>query len=132
VKYWKIVHQIIAFNARKWYGSTVTEFIQGPGETIYMPGNLAHAIMNIDENVSVTENYFLVDSLDDWVHGIMTGDYLIDDESDGLEEEIFWRAMYFRHLEREDRKAVRAMRDQVEYMVNYDGSSCDEEDEEEE
>ena len=91
-----------------------------------MPGNLAHAIMNIDENVSVTENYFLVDSLDDWVHGMMTGEHLIDDESDGREEEIFWRAMYFRHLGREDREVIRAMRDQVEYMVNYDGSACDE------
>ena len=44
----------------------IKEFIQGPGETIYMPGNLAHAIMNIEENISVTENYFLEDSLEDW------------------------------------------------------------------
>ena len=93
-----------------------------------MPGNLAHAIMNIDENVSVTENYFLVDSLDDWVHGMMTGANLIDDESTGLEEEIFWRAMYFKHLGREDREEIRAMRDQVEHMVNNDGSACDRKD----
>ena len=55
------------------------EIIQGPGETIYMPvtpppttttqGHLAHAVMNIDENLSVTENLFLPDSLEDWVHG---------------------------------------------------------------
>lgn len=125
-------HVLPQLRGRKWYGSTVTEFIQGPGETIYMPGNLAHAIMNIDENVSVTENYFLVDSLDDWVHGMMTGENLIDDESDGLEEEIFWRAMYFRHLGREDREVIRAMRDQVEYMVNYDGSACEESDSDDE
>ena len=68
--------------------------MQGPGETIYMPvllifmsvwlllitfsllekkspnqGHLAHAVMNIDENLSVTENLFLPDSLEDWVHG---------------------------------------------------------------
>ena len=53
------------------------EFIQGPGETIYMPGNLAHAIMNIDENVSVTENLLLEDSLDDWIHGMMSGENLL-------------------------------------------------------
>ena len=99
-----------------------------------MPGNLAHAIMNIDENLSVTENYFLADSVDDWVHGMMTGESLIDEESSNLEDEIFWRAMYFKHLDREDREAVRAMRDQVEYMVNYDGDACEakEEDEEDE
>ena len=72
---------------RKFYGNTVKEFVQGPGETIYMPvstnmhnfccsilkllfqGHLAHAVMNIDENLSVTENLFLPDSLEDWVHG---------------------------------------------------------------
>ena len=70
---------------RKFYGSKVKEFVQGPGETIYMPvgstfppfslfrlffqGHLAHAVMNIDENLSVTENLFLTDSLEDWVHG---------------------------------------------------------------
>ena len=32
-------------------------------------GHLAHAVMNIDENLSVTENLFLPDSLEDWVHG---------------------------------------------------------------
>ena len=71
---------------RKFYGNKVKEFVQGPGETIYMPvfsiylqffllniqtfqGHLAHAVMNIDENLSVTENLFLHDSLEDWVHG---------------------------------------------------------------
>ena len=69
---------------RKFYGNKLKEFVQGPGETIYMPvgradfsplfklflkGHLAHAVMNIDENLSVTENLFLPDSLEDWVHG---------------------------------------------------------------
>ena len=32
-------------------------------------GHLVHAVMNIDENLSVTENPFHLDSLEDWVHG---------------------------------------------------------------
>ena len=104
----------------------MVEFVQGPGETIYMPGNLAHAIMNIEDNISVTENYFLVDSLDDWVHGMMTGENLIDDESDGTEEGRFWKAMYYRELGKEDRAEIRAMREQVEYMVNNNGEACEE------
>ena len=94
-----------------------------------MPGNLAHAIMNIEENISVTENYFLEDSLEDWVHGMMTGEMLMDDDSDGLDEEIFWKAIYFRYLKAENRKAVRAMMNQVEYMSNNNVDLCDDEDE---
>ena len=108
----------------------MTEFVQGPGETIYMPGNLAHAVMNIEDNISVTENYFLVDSLDDWVHGMMTGYTLLDEDSDGLEEEKFWREMYYRGLGRDDRAEIRAMRDQVEYMINKGVNACEEKEEE--
>ena len=116
---------------RKWYGYEVKEFIQGPGDTIYMPAYMAHAVMNIDENLSVTENYFLADSLDDWVHGMMTDMELIEEIS-LVEQEMFWRAMYFKHLEKEDREAVRSMRKQVEFMVNNEGSACYTEDEDEE
>ena len=117
-------HVLPQLRERKWYGYSVREFIQGPGETIYMPGNLAHAIMNIDENVSITENYFLSDCLDDWVHGMMTGEMLFDDESNGSDELKFWKQMYFKHLLKEDRKEVRAMRDQIEVMVNAKGDAC--------
>ena len=90
-----------------------------------MPENLAHAILNIEENISVTENYFLEDSFEDWVDGMMTGAMLMDDDSDGLDEEIFWKAMYFRQLKAENRKAVRAMMTQVEYMSNNNVDLCD-------
>ena len=96
-----------------------------------MPAYMAHAVMNIDENLSVTENYFLADSLDDWVHGMMTDMELIEEIS-LVEQEMFWRAMYFKHLEKEDREAVRSMRKQVEFMVNNEGSACYTEDEDEE
>ena len=110
---------------------TVREFIQGPGETLYMPGNLAHSIMNIDENVSVTENYFLHDSLMDWIHGLMIGDTLLDEDSNGTDETKFWKAMYFRYLKRGDREELRAMINQVEDMINRDGEKCIEKEEEE-
>ena len=102
----------------------MTEFVQGPGETIYLPGTLAHAVMNIEDTVSVTENYFLVDSLDDWVHGMMVGDKLIENKSDGLEEKIFWKEMYYRALGKDDRAEIRAMIEQVEYMANNNQNIC--------
>ena len=74
-----------SFVYRKFYGNKVKEFVLGPGETLYLPvfpasifcwyseislqRNFPHAVMNIDENLSVTENHFLPDSLDDWLHG---------------------------------------------------------------
>ena len=54
---------------------------------------------------------------------------MIDDDSDGLDEEIFWKAMYLRYLKAENRKAVRALMNQVEYMSNNNVGLCDDEDE---
>ena len=88
-----------------------------------MPGNVAHAIMNIDDNVSVTENYFLVDSLDDWIHGMMVSDANLFDNGDEVKEkdnEIFWKAMYYKILNKDDRKLVRAMQKQVEQMATFE------------
>ena len=88
-----------------------------------MPGNVAHAIMNIDDNVSVTENYFLVDSLDDWIHGMMISDENLLDDGNMVTEkdnEIFWKAMYYKILNKDDRKVVRAMQKQVEQMVTFE------------
>ena len=55
-----------------------------------MPANMAHAIMNVEDNMSVTENYFLIDGLEDYIHGVMAGDFVI--ERDSLCEEIFWKS----------------------------------------
>ena len=106
------------------------EVIQGPGETLYMPGNLAHAILNIEENISVTENYFLDDSLDDWIHGMMIGDMLLADDSDGTDEKIFWKYLYYKHLNKTERKRVRSMINQVESRISKQAELCDDTDEE--
>ena len=35
----------------------------------FIAGSVGHAVMNLEDNISVTENYFLVDSLDDYIQG---------------------------------------------------------------
>merc|ERR1712032_1537020 len=98
-----------------------------------MPGHLAHAVMNIDENLSVTENLFLLDSLEDWVHGVMAGEDLVSIDDDSLavrEEERFWKSMYFSQLDAGERALVRGMRTQVERMMNRHPEGCDEVEEE--
>jgi len=92
-----------------------------------MPGNLAHAVINIDDTISVTENYFLVDSLGDWVHGIMAGKELLNGyESRPGVEERFWRSMYFKQLDKYERKTVRTMMSQVQEVMDDNDDICGE------
>ena len=43
----------------KFYGKTLTEAIQSPGEIVYAPNYLPHAVYNLDETVAVGDNpYF--------------------------------------------------------------------------
>ena len=43
---------------------------------------------------------------------------------------MFWKAMYYKLLDREGRKVVQVMRDQVENMVNNNQDACDDTEEE--
>ena len=91
-----------------------------------MPGSLAHGVFNIDNNLSVTENFLLVDSIDDLVHGVMIGEEAIGGDYNSRDEERLWRSLYYQTLRHKDRRALKAMRDQVERMVNSSGDICEE------
>ena len=91
-----------------------------------MPGSLAHGVFNIDNNLSVTENFLLVDSIDDLVHGVMIGEEAIGGDYNSRDEEILWRSLYYKTLHHSDRRALQAMRDQVEEMVSSRGDICHE------
>ena len=45
------------------YGQTLIEFVQGPGEVIFLPHGLTHAVLNIHDNVAYTENFLYVSAL---------------------------------------------------------------------
>ena len=45
------------------YGQTLIEFVQGPGEVIFLPHGLTHAVLNVHDNVAYTENFFYVSAL---------------------------------------------------------------------
>ena len=58
-----------------------------------MPGHYGHSVLNLEENLAVTENYFLEDSLEDWLHGVMLGETSLGAQ-DGREEELLWKLIY--------------------------------------
>ena len=39
------------------------EGVQRPGEAIFLPHGVAHSVLNIQDNVAVTENFLFVDGL---------------------------------------------------------------------
>ena len=63
--------------------------LQRPGETLYLPARTAHAILNLEENLSVTENYLATSGLEDLVHGLLLGESALQPSS--RENERLWR-----------------------------------------
>ena len=50
---------------KTWYGQRLIETIQKPGEIIYVPHGQGHSVLNLDENLSVTENFLAVSAMDE-------------------------------------------------------------------
>ena len=47
----------------QFYAKTVWEGVQGPNEVIYLPNGLLHTVLNLEDNVAITENFLFVDAL---------------------------------------------------------------------
>lgn len=50
------------------------EFVQGPGDLIFIPSGWWHAVLNLDETLSVTQNFVNLENLDAVVHSLFTSD----------------------------------------------------------
>ena len=42
------LHLLPQLQTRQWYGTRPAVFIQGPGETLVLPGRAPHAVLNLD------------------------------------------------------------------------------------
>ena len=55
------------FRNHQFYGRTLFEGIQSPGETVYMPHYVHHAVYNMDETVAVGDNPFFSTAIEEAV-----------------------------------------------------------------
>ena len=83
---------------------------------------MAHAILNLEDNVSVTENFLLNNSLDDLIHALLLGEHAL--EPSGKDHELLWKNLYFKHLNKEDRSTARSMMRQVENSLQSKDEYC--------
>ena len=51
----------------------VREVVLGPGETLYLPTSIPHAVANLEDNISITENYLAIEGVQELVHAILAG-----------------------------------------------------------
>ena len=92
------------------------------GETLFLPPRMAHAILNMEDNVSVTENFLLHNSLEDLVHTLLLGEHAL--EPSGKDHELLWKNLYFKHLNKDDRETARSIMRQVESFVESQDDFC--------
>ena len=45
------------------YGQTLVEAVQGPGEVIFLPHGLTHCVLNLHDNVALTENFLSISGI---------------------------------------------------------------------
>ena len=62
------------FRNRQFYGRTLIEGIQSPGETIYMPHYVHHAVYNLNETVAVGDNPFYNTAIEEAVFQLYKGE----------------------------------------------------------
>lgn len=55
----------MTYRGIKFYGKTLTEAIQSPGEIVYAPNYLPHSVYNLDETVAVGDNPYFSTAIDD-------------------------------------------------------------------
>ena len=51
------------FSFWQFYGKPLWEGIQAPNEVIYLPHDMIHTVLNLEDNVAITENFLFVDAI---------------------------------------------------------------------
>ncbi len=81
------------------------EFVQSAGEAVYLPHGVAHSVLNLRDNVAVTENFLFVDGLPELMSKIALDE--ISDFRPGWDEQAVKKLYYGGLVSARDRDAMR-------------------------
>ena len=96
---------------KKHYGKPLWEGVQGPNEVIFLPSGLPHTILNLEDNVAITENYLLVDGLIELTKNLAL-DLVSVFRSNWAE--VAWKRFYFSPLlKAKDRRLMKKIYEQI-------------------
>lgn len=104
------------------YGSKPLEFVQGPGEAVYLPHGLAHSVLNLRDNVAVTENFLFVDALPELMSKVVLDE--ISAFRPGWDEHGLRKLYYGGLVDAEDRDAMRAQYEHAVKRVSDQPAFC--------
>ena len=114
VSWWK--HVVPQLRKETWFGKTIVETVQGPGEIIYVPHGMGHAVLNLDENLSITENFLHVSALDElakyYVYDRNPMQYEVEHAAKRTWTNVISRGL----IEKEQRRYAVAMLDQIKRL----------------
>ena len=105
------------------YGKALIEFIQSPGEVLYLPQGMPHSIHNIDDNIALTENHLFSDALPDLVKAI-TADG-ISHWVPSWNEVVAYHNSYMHYANKEDRRKMREMYKHITKLVQRYPKVCE-------
>ena len=104
---------------KKHYGKLLWEGVQGPNEVIFLPSGLPHTILNLEDNVAITENYLLVDGLIELTKYLALD--LISLKTRSSWAEVAWKRFYFSHLlKAKDRRLMKKIYEHIIYFLDYE------------
>lgn len=106
------------------YGSKPLEFVQAPGEAVYLPHGLAHSVLNLRDNVAVTENFLFVDGLPELMSQIVLDE--ISPFRPDWDERAVKKLYYGNLVGADDRRAMRRAYEHAVERVNREPKLCEE------
>jgi len=121
-------HVLPQLRSRSWYGKKPIEFIQKPGDTLYLPRTTPHSVLNLEDNISITENILTLDAVEEYLTRT-----LVDNMGLGYADEPqLYSQLYYRILDKDGRRRVRDIISQVETMIEKYPEYCPYEEDEDE
>ena len=73
--------KFFCFRDRIFYGKKLKSYIQKPGETLYLPNVILHAVWNTLPSVAIGDNPLYETSFDEWIgsggDGSLTSDWIL-------------------------------------------------------